>query len=148
MRGQRRGGPYLYLCASSFCVHRDQCRFILLASEGQPRAGFTKDRCLSFCCPRGSPPRQGQRGCRKMGWLAAPAHDIVGRHWTVEALKSKIAYRNRFHRAFNRAERAFADNHLPWLRLAAQPGSQIGDATDGRVFAPMLETNLSEGRVT
>jgi hypothetical protein len=83
-----------------------------------------------------------------MGWLAAPAHDIVGRHWSVEALKSKIAYRNRFHRAFNRAERALTDHDLPRLRLAAQPGSQIGDATDGRVFAPMLETDLSEGRAT
>ena len=83
-----------------------------------------------------------------MGWLAAPAHDIVGRHWSVEALESKIAYRNRFNRAFNRAERALTDHDLPRLRLATQPGSQIGNATDGRVFAPMLETDLSEGRVT
>ena len=64
----------------------------------------------------------------------------------VEALKSKIAYRNRFHRAFNRAERALTDHDLPRLRLAAQPEARLVTLPMA-VFAPMLETDLSEGRV-
>src|ERR1700720_3876392 len=70
MCGHRRGGPYL--CASSFCAHRDRCRLILLPHD------LTKPMFI-IVLPERKPPRQGQRGCRKMGWLAAPARALIVR---------------------------------------------------------------------
>jgi hypothetical protein len=40
---------------------------------------FTKPMFI-IVLPERKPPRQGQRGCRKMGWLAAPARALIVRN--------------------------------------------------------------------
>ena len=48
---------------------------------------------------------------------------------------------------FDCTERPLTDHDLARFCLVAEPRGEIYDAADGGVFAPMLETNLTERRI-
>ena len=79
--------------------------------------------------------------------FAAPAHHFVGIDRPIEALQAQLTNVRRSHRMFDFAEYPLADHDLAGLGLAAQPGGEIYDAADRGVFAAMLETDLTQGRV-
>src|SRR5262249_9828780 len=79
--------------------------------------------------------------------LAAPAHYFIGVDRPVEALQAQLTDMRGSHRLFDGAERALTYHDLAGLGLAAQPRSEIYNAADRGVFAPMLEADLAERRV-